>query len=88
MSLFSAPLREWNHNKIMRLTSAGFSDDTIASAINDDLRGRQLPVEVTLTGTDITSYKTIAGLAGDYSLISESKIRALCDVPEPGPLPT
>lgn len=84
MSLFSAPLREWNHNKIMRLTNAGFSDNTIASAINDDLKGREIPVEVSLTGSDITSYKTIAGLAGDYSLISESKMRALCDVPEPG----
>ncbi|MBB3323011.1 MULTISPECIES: hypothetical protein [unclassified Atlantibacter] len=84
MSLFSAPLREWNHNKIIRLTNAGFSDNTIASAINDDLKGREIPVEVSLTGSDITSYKTIAGLAGDYSLISESKMRALCDVPEPG----
>lgn len=83
MSLLSAPLREWNYNKIKRLTKSGCSDGTIASAINDDLNARQIANSTPLTAADITAYKKISQLAGDYSLISEPKIRALCDVPDP-----
>lgn len=83
MSVFAAGLREWNYNKVMRLTKAGCSDATIASAMNDDLTTRQIPVSAPLTSADITSWKMISALAGEYSLIAEPKVRALCNTPEP-----
>lgn len=83
MSLFAAGLREWNYNKVMRLTRAGCSDATIASAMNDDLTARQIPLAAPVTSGDITSWKMMSALAGEYSLIAEPKVHALCNTPEP-----
>ncbi|HCW0180921.1 hypothetical protein GW742_18475 [Citrobacter freundii] len=79
MGIVAAGLREWNYQKINRLTRAGFSDRTIASAINDDLIERNIALPSPLTGGDVESYKKLSFLAGERSLISESKIRALTD---------
>lgn len=84
MAIFETALREFNHNKISRLTKSGLSDATIASAINDDLNARQIPLPAPLVAEDITRYKTVSRLAGEYSLISEPKVRALCSEPDPG----
>jgi len=83
MAILAAGLREWNFNKVMRLTKAGCSDATIASAINDDLADRQITVAAPITDVDITSWKVMSKLAGKHSLIAEPTIRALCNIPEP-----
>ncbi|HAU4331180.1 hypothetical protein P2H57_18465 [Citrobacter freundii] len=83
MGIVAAGLREWNYQKINRLTHAGFSDGTIASAINDDLNERNVELPSPLTAVDVESYKKLSFLAGERSLISEHKIRALTDECEP-----
>ncbi|MCG7584330.1 hypothetical protein [Photobacterium sp. OFAV2-7] len=83
MSILEGPFREWNHSKIMRLTDAGCSDETIASAINDEMRAKANAPGTAITGEQITSYKEIAELAGRYSLVSEKKVKALSGEPEP-----
>lgn len=83
MGIVAAGLREWNFQKIKRLTKAGLSDRTIASAINDDLNERNIATGVPLTSEDIGSYKKLSQLAGDHSLIAEPKVRALINEPEP-----
>ncbi|BCQ35522.1 MULTISPECIES: hypothetical protein [Erwinia] len=83
MGIIAAGLREWNFQKIARLTKAGLSDRTIASAINDDLKERNIEAGPLLTAKDIGSYKKISHLAGERSLITEPKVRALIDDPDP-----
>lgn len=74
-----AGFREFNHTKIDRMTKAGYSDQTIASSINDGLKAKKMNVR--FTATDIKSYKKITDASSKCSLISEEKIRALTSSP-------
>ncbi|MEI7868751.1 MAG: hypothetical protein WCI11_12740 [Candidatus Methylumidiphilus sp.] len=77
--------REFNHFNIDRLTEAELSDETIASAINDEMK--QKKINVTFTANDIRSYKKLTDISSKCSLISKKKMDALTansvGLPEP-----